>query len=140
MTGTRLAADPGLCNDAAPYDAALRVASLLRQYRYRWCDERNLQTQISTVLHEHFQVRAETALSVHDRPDFLVTVDSRLVAVEVKVKGAWTPVMRQLGRYAAHPCVDAVVLAAGRRALLPGLPERIHSKPVIGVYLNGPLQ
>ena len=120
--------------------AALELTSVLCRYRFRWCDERDLQTAIGSVLAQRFDVQAETALSERDRPDFLVTVGGRLVAVEVKVQGAWTSIVRQLGRYATHPGVDAVVLADGRRALLPGLPDQIHGKPVDGVYVSGPLR
>jgi hypothetical protein len=120
--------------------AALEIARHLERYTYRWGGERDLQQGIGIVLARRFDVQAEVSLSRRDRPDFLVTVESHRVAVEVKISGARTAILQQLGRYAAHDTVDAVVLAAGRRALLVGIPDLIHRKPVVVAHTKAPLR
>ncbi len=106
---------------------------------YDWMDERGLQDEVADRLAQRFIVRREKALSARDRPDFLVTHYGYTVAIEVKVQGSQNAILGQLGRYAAHAEVDAVVLASGRRTLLAGVPTVIHSTPVAVVYLGGGL-
>lgn len=120
--------------------AAELIVRQLETYTYRWCDERSLQQGIGAVLAERFMVAAELAVSARDRPDFLVHVEPYRVAVEVKISGARTAILRQLGRYAAHDNIDAVVLASGQRALLVGIPQMIHRKPVVAAHAKARLR
>ena len=106
---------------------------------YDWIDERGLQDGVADRLAQRFIVRREKALSARDRPDCLVTHYGYTVAIEAKVQGAHNAILGQLGRYAAHAEVDAVVLASRRRTLLAGVPTAIHPPPVAVVYLGGGL-
>ena len=120
--------------------AAIEIAHHLERHTYRWTTERQLQDGIAEVLATRFDAHAEHALSQQDRPDFWVTVGGFHVAVEVKIRGARTPILQQLGRYAAHDSVDAVLLASGKRALLVGIPTEIHRTPVVITHTKGPLR
>ncbi|BCI84682.1 hypothetical protein MTY66_63070 (plasmid) [Mycolicibacterium sp. TY66] len=117
--------------------AAAAVADHLGRFTYRWTNEIELQQAIWDVLQSRFVADRERALSRRDRPDFIVDVDGVSVALEVKVAGARNAVLRQLGRYAEHDTVDAIVLASSRRVLAAGIPAAIHGKPVLAIYLGG---
>lgn len=127
----------GAFQDAlTPADAALKVANDLAGFTYRWSTEADLQAAMHSVLVERFHTDREKALSRRDRPDFLVNVGLFTIAIEVKVQASRTEVIRQLGRYAEHQSVDAIVFASGRRTLVPAMPSEIHGKPVISVFLG----
>lgn len=120
--------------------AAQVVAQHLSEFTYAWSTERELQEAMWTVLADRFpDAQREAVLSPKDRPDFLVGVDGAAVAIEVKVAGSRNAILRQLGRYAAHDTVDAVVLASGRRVLAAGIPSVIHETPVLSTYLGSSL-
>jgi hypothetical protein len=131
------AVDTGYASNGA--EAAQAVADHLCSFTYRWTTEAELQEAIWDVLPAKFAADRERALSRRDRPDFIVDVDGLSVAIEVKVAGARSAVLRQLGRYAEHDQVDAIVLASGRRVLAAGIPEIIHAKPVLAIHLGGRL-
>lgn len=121
-------------------DIARMISKHLSAFTYQWNTEADLQAAIRHVLLARFDhVQWEVILSARDRPDFIVGVSDIVVAIEVKVAGARNAILRQLGRYAAHDIVDAVVLASGRRALLWQLPTAIHGKPVVGALVSGRL-
>ena len=120
--------------------AADDVASVLSSFTYDWLDEAALQRHLLSALSRAgFQARREVRLSPRDRPDFVVDHMGYAVAVEVKVKGGRPVIWRQLGRYAQHECVDAVVLAAGKRTLLAACPTDLCGKPVAVALLAGAL-
>ncbi|OBC11404.1 hypothetical protein A5784_34975 [Mycobacterium sp. 852013-50091_SCH5140682] len=118
-------------------EAAEAVAEYLSGFTYQWTSEVELQQAIWDVLPVRFLAERERALSSRDRPDFMVNVHGLSVAIEVKVAGARNAVLRQLGRYAEHDTVDAIVLASGRRVLAAAIPEIIHTKPVLAIHLGG---
>ena len=122
-----------------PAVAAQQVVDCLGAQLYAWSDERELQDLVAHRLASAFPIRREKPLSRRDRPEFLVTAGDFTVAIEVKVAGARNMVLRQLGRYAAHDTVTAVVLASGRRTLLAGVPAVIHGKPIAAALLAGGL-
>jgi hypothetical protein len=133
--------EPGLLVAAAD---AERLATYLAAFDYRWTSELELQDAIWDLLLPRFPaefplLQREAILSPQDRPDFMVTVGGTTVAVEVKVKGSRNAVLRQLGRYAAHDEVDAVLLASGRRVLAATMPPSIHGKPLLAVFVGASL-
>lgn len=131
-----LSTDTRFQDATTPADAALVVANDLAAFTYRWLTEADLQEAMHGVLVPRFHTDREKALSRRDRPDFLVNVGMFTIAIEVKVKAPRNTVIRQLGRYAEHDTVDALVFASGRRVLVPTIPSEIHGKPVISVYLG----
>ena len=83
-----------------------------------------------------FAVERERVLSSRDRIDFVV---EGCVGVEVKVKDSRARVIRQLGRYAEHPALGALVLASAQRELVAGIPDEVHGVPVRVAVLKGRL-
>lgn len=123
---------------ADPRAAAQKVADVIAAAPLGyWADEADVQIALNGVLGEYYPVMAEYRLGPRDRPDFLVDVDGVNIVVEVKVAGSRNPILRQLGRYAAHPNVDALVLASSRRTLLHYMPMELHSKPVAVALVGG---
>lgn len=124
-----------------PGGSANQLARQLSAVTYTFGNERELQDAIWRRLGVSFGALAqrEVILSQADRPDFVVEVSGHRVAVEVKTRGSRASIMRQIGRYAAHPTIDAVVFASARRTLLAGFPTAIHSKPVAVALVAGAL-
>lgn len=107
----------------------------LGSHRHRGVGEKQIQDSVERVLaHAGLEFVRECVLSPADRPDFLLTGG---VVVEVKMKAPRSPVLMQLGRYATHEQVSALVLASPSYTVVAGLPDRIHGKPLTGVQLPG---
>ena len=119
--------------------AATLIAEHLSSFTYDWMTERELQDHVAAQLAPRFTTHRERPLAPRDRPDFIVETSGITVAVEVKIAGAHNAVLRQLGRYAEHDRIAAVVLASGRRTLLAGIPPLLHSKPIAVALLAGAL-
>ena len=124
---------------AAGSAAALLIADHLSSFTYDWMTERELQDHVAAILAPRFTTHRERPLSPRDRPDFTIEFGGVAVAVEIKIAGAHNAVLRQLGRYAEHDGIAAVVLASGRRTLLAGIPALLHSKPIAVALLAGAL-
>lgn len=124
---------------ACALEAVDLVVNELASFSYQWSTERELQEAVSGVLSSRFEVRREVPLCPRDRPDFVVDIATSSIAVEVKVSGSRNAILRQLGRYAEHAAIHAVVLASARRTLLWGLPPQIHGKPLAGALVGGQL-
>lgn len=67
----------------------------------------------------------EARLDARDRPDFLTTSG---LAIELKVAGGRSAVVRQLLRYAEHEEVTGILLVTSRSRHL-GLPDLLGGKP-----------
>jgi len=93
--------------------------------------ESEIQAWIARILTAHriAHVREGTLGDV-GRPDFLVG----RVAVEVKIKGSRTDLMRQVQRYASHPDVSEVLVVTTR--LAHRLPATLAAKPVTVVCVT----
>jgi hypothetical protein len=120
-----------------PLERADCVCALLRGYRFSSTGEAELQRGIDKVLTDAgLQVQREKHLSRKDRPDFLVQDG---VAIEVKIDGSLTAVMRQISRYATQPAVLAIILVTTRATHAVRMPESFCGKPVRVVHLAGAL-
>ncbi len=116
-------------------DQAEAICTLLRSYRFACTREAELQDAIERVLVDAgYPVVREKRLSRKDRPDFYVEG----VAIEVKVDGSLTEVVRQLFRYADHPAVQALVLVTPRSSHTR-VPSTICGKPTRLVHIIGAL-
>lgn len=118
-----------------------QLAFLLGGFRYRFVSEVELQDGIAKVLHgANLNFERELTLprvegvrmvaGVNDRPDFIVDG----IAVEVKIKGGLSALLRQMSRYADHPSIRGV-LAIGTPRWLDGVPSSLSGKPVHGLRL-----
>jgi hypothetical protein len=90
---------------------ARELKGLLAAYRIDCTDELTLQEGIARILTEHaVPFEREYRLGARDRPDFFVAG----VAVECKVGGSVTELIRQLTRYAEHECVAELLVVTSR--------------------------
>lgn len=118
-----------------PDEGVLRLVHTLNRYRHRGANEKDIQASVERVLaHCGWKFHREHSLSAHDRPDFLVEDG---IVLEVKMKASRSFVLMQLGRYAVHSEVAALVLASPRYTVVAGLPKTLYGKPLAGVHLPG---
>lgn len=111
-----------------------RVFRSLESYTYNCSSEAELQSAIQTALEAGgFAVSKEHRLSDRDRLDFFV--EGRL-AIEVKVGGSLTDLLRQLQRYASHDAVEGLLVVTTRSALTR-VPPTLQGKPVRSLRLWG---
>ncbi len=117
---------------ATAADRARDVIAILRRYRMPVSTEALLQAAIAEVLtREAVTFQRETVLSARDRPDFLLPPG---LAIEVKIKGPVSAVLRQLERYAEHDRVGAVLLVTTRPDHI--VPAEINGKPILCVCIG----
>ena len=120
-----------------PLERAAAVCTLLGSFRFAAFDEATLQRLIADVLIvAGYKFEREKRLSRKDRLDFLLDDG---VAVEIKIDGSLTGVMRQLSRYAEHERVLAIVLVTTRATQALRIPSEFSGKPVRVVLLPGAL-
>lgn len=109
-----------------------RISHLLSQHHFSCSDESQFQAGIEQVLvGAGIKFVREFRLSPSDRVDFMV--DDGL-AVEAKVQGSFSEVIRQLHRYAQHPEVREVLLVT-TRSQHRHMPTAMSGKPVHVVHL-----
>jgi hypothetical protein len=90
---------------------ARELKGLLTSYRIDCTDELTLQDGIARILTERaIPFEREYRLGPRDRPDFYVSG----VAVECKVGGSVTELIRQLARYAEHESVSELLVVTSR--------------------------
>lgn len=107
------------------------LAALLARYRYTFANEHFLQDGIERVLCDAgVAFTREARLPGVGRLDFLVG----RTALEVKIAPSFAALARQLARYAAHPDVDALVVATLHGAH-GSLPPTLSGKPVRVAWL-----
>ncbi|MFL6314772.1 MAG: hypothetical protein ACJ71W_21920 [Terriglobales bacterium] len=111
---------------------ALDLHTLLSGYQLSSPDESTLQLAIAHCLDLHrVTYEREVRLNADDRPDFMVGD----VAIEVKVGGSASAVLRQLHRYAQHDCVKEILLVSTLVNHI-GLTESFNGKPVIAFFVG----
>jgi hypothetical protein len=91
---------------SAPLD---RILDVLGAHRFVWASEQELQAGVASAL-EFWGLTVEREVRVDARSRLDLRVDR--VGIEVKVKGSWRDVLRQLNRYALLDSVDALVLVS----------------------------
>lgn len=102
------------------------LKDVLRQYRYSFNSEKDLQDGIEKVLKlEEFEFKREFKLNNTDRPDFMIDG----IAIEIKTKGSLAALLRQVHRYAQDNAVSGI-LVMGSPGWLPRLPPEINGKPL----------
>lgn len=107
-----------------------RIASAVARRRFRIVTEKDFQEALVRVFEaEKMEYRREVRLGPGDVVDFMVGD----VAVEVKVEGSPTQVLRQILRYLEYGEVSALVLVTRRAGSARGIPPQVLGKPVIVV-------
>lgn len=102
------------------------LVTILRQHRFHFQHEKDLQDGIAQVLSEKkVWFEREREIAPGCKIDFLV---SALVGIEVKVDGSPSAVTRQLYRYARSPVIHDLILVTSRVKLACGLPTRMADK------------
>jgi hypothetical protein len=118
--------------DAGALDAQM-LCQAIAAGRLRYTTEAQLQQALADLFADAgIDADGQVRLGVHERPDFMAGG----VAVELKVKGTLGDLTRQLGRYAAHDQVTAVIVVT-RCARHRDVPREINGKPVYVVWLSG---
>lgn len=111
--------------------AVTDLARYLHLGRYRLGNEALLQSDVEARLQaQHIPFVREKILGPADRVDFLV--DGH-IALELKIKCNRRHMLRQLERYAAHDCIDSLVLMT---VSATGMPAEICGKPLFVVKLG----
>ncbi|MCA2247582.1 hypothetical protein JF729_07195 [Mycobacterium intracellulare] len=114
---------------------AAQILAALQGRIYGGLRETQIQDRVGAALAAAGLVfERECRLSERDRPDFLV---GGQVVVEVKLKTPRSVVLRQLGRYAEHGQVEAIVLATTSFSTLRNMRVTIHQVPVYPAVLRG---
>lgn len=113
-----------------------QVARALRGYRYRFADEAALQAGVAKVLTAAgLPFEAEVPLpDGAGRLDFAVGTGPVRVAIETKVDGTISQLVRQVHRYVGRPEVGGIVAMVSRRRLA-NLPLTLGNKPLAVVDL-----
>lgn len=106
---------------------AVDIVRLIQRCRLDLSTEKHLQEGVAKILAEAgMAFEREKALSTRDIPDFVVN-GSIVIECKMRDKSRKLAVFKQLGRYADHPEVTAIILATD---LSMGLPPEINGKPV----------
>lgn len=112
--------------------SAKAVCEAVALGRVSLSNEKQTQADLDELLVRAFgreAVKREARLGPGDIPDFMVEG----IAVEVKIKGSESSILRQLARYADHDVVEAIVLVSGRAIRLPAF---MNDKPAYYVSLG----
>jgi hypothetical protein len=103
------------------------LARLLSRYSYRFSTEADLQGGVESVLEKNgVAFEREKILTPADRPDFMVAA----LAIEVKIGGSVSALLRQCSRYLQLDAVDGLLIVAGGSRLATQIPTELCGKPV----------
>lgn len=107
-------------------NAVDKAVAELRRHSYRFANEAQLQDGIAAVLDKAgIAYEREARLSDGERPDFVVGD----AAIEVKVGGSASDMLRQMYRYAELESVARLVLLTSNRRIARALPRTLLGKP-----------
>ena len=103
-----------------------RVLAVLGRARLTYANEHELHQGVGEALTAAgVPFSREVALNARDRIDLLIG----RVGIEVKVKGSWRDVQRQLARYADSDQISALVLVTSKPTHLR-VATQLNGKPV----------
>ena len=117
------------------YDELLKeLNKALATFRARGLSEKDLQESFHELLCSFLPaVTREHRLNPKDIPDFTVPIVGGLAAIELKVKGSPSAILRQIKRYADLQEVAGVILVC--LTPLRNLPSTLSGKPVMQISL-----
>lgn len=112
---------------------AAEIIACIESHRFDTSVEERLQNGIEEAL-----TRGEIAFTREHRLDDRSRVDfmAGSVAIEVKIDGPASAVLRQLHRYAGHPQVEVLLLVT-TKARHTSMPPELAGKPVFVCWLKG---
>lgn len=106
------------------------LLNILSSIRAPLTDEKLTQDEIARQLGlAGVSYEREFRLSEKDRVDFKIAQ----VAIEVKIKGSQSSILRQLERYALHESVTHIVLLTSRSVIAPAT---LNGKPLFIISLS----
>lgn len=121
--------------ESGPPILASQIVTLLSSTRFHFASEAELQRQIAEVFADNkFPCHREFNLTAADRVDFFIEPG---LAIEVKIGGSATMIIRQLHRYAQCEQVKELILVTSSLRHIIGLPLALNGKKVTGCYLQG---
>lgn len=110
----------------------IELSNMITGYRFSFTSERELQDGIAALLmKEKIPFQRETRLSAPNRPDFMLEGG---IALEVKIKGSLSELLRQASRYAGHDEVTGI-LVIGTPHWFTLIPDTLSGKPVKALRL-----
>jgi hypothetical protein len=105
------------------------IIGILRQFRFRYASENELQAGIAEALEGNdISFSREVRINEHDRLDFLIGD----IALETKIDGSAAALLRQVHRYAQSETVQSIIVVTDKArhrlpAVLNGKPVYVHS-------------
>lgn len=113
------------------------IARVIKQCSFRWSSEADIHKGLLQWLGNQQQhvpsFRSEVILSKRDRLDVLLADGT---AIEIKVDGTKTEVLRQLHRYAEHEQVTGLILLT-TKMVHTSMPPAVLDKPLVVVSIFG---
>ena len=108
------------------------MISLVRRTRLPLHDEKSAQVALQAAfLADGIPHEREFSLSKADIVDFLIEGG---IALEMKLKGSRSQILRQIERYAEHDQVQEIILLTGR---CMHIPDEINGKRAVVVWMSG---
>ncbi len=115
---------------------ALDLAMLLSRYKFRFSSEAELQNGVEDVLTKvGVLFEREKILTPSDRPDFVIGD----VALEVKIGGSVSALLRQCSRYLKLDAVQQLLIVAGGSRLSTQIPSELCGKRVLVLNVRATL-
>ncbi len=110
------------------------IVHAIQSHRYNMSSEDDLQRGIAMAL-TNYEIphEREVRLGIRDRIDFKIGG----IGLEVKIGGSTSDVTRQLGRYAASPRIDALILVTTRMRISVQMPTKIGGKVLTVIHIMG---
>jgi len=109
------------------------IATLIGSHRLRYSSEYDLQDGIASILTAAgIGFQREVVLG-SDRLDFLI---DGTTALEVKVGGSPSALVRQIHRYAAQGGIESIIVVTTKRQHVIHIPPTINGKPVEAIHVG----
>lgn len=113
--------------------SAVEIGNLFSSVQFHVVNEVELQSAVAAVLTKRgVPFQTEVRLSPRDRIDFM----HGTVGIELKVRGSWESLERQLLRYAASTGVGELLVLSTRFAHTRIVPPMLNGKPLTVVRLK----
>lgn len=114
-----------------------RLSLLLSRYSFQFGDELTLQNGVEAVLEDNgIAYNREAIVTQGERIDFVCQIADETIALECKVTGGPTEVLRQLLRYAGLDGIDSILLVTSRSRHRFNITE-LNGKPLAVHWVGG---